>query len=77
MLKNLKNKEKAIILEEIKTINGFTIPTGTKVKMINCLNVTAILDILPHFECKYTKFPLYYRVVIKSENMFVPIKRRK
>lgn len=77
MLKDLNNKNKAILLEDIKTINDFTIPKGTKIKMVNKLEVTAILDLLPYTKSQHTTFPLYFRVVVKSENMFAKVKRVK
>ena len=77
MLKDLNNKNKAILLEDIETINGFTVPEGTKIKMVNRLGVTAMLDLLPYTKSPYTTFPLYFRVIVKSENMFAQVKRVK
>jgi len=74
MIKSLNNKATAVLLEDIKSINGFVIPAGTKIKMVNKLGVTAIVDILPHIHCPETKFLLYYRKVIKSEAMFAQVK---
>jgi hypothetical protein len=74
MIKTLKNKDTAILVDDVKSINGFTIPAGTKIKMVNKLGVTAIIDLLPHINCPETKFSLYYRKVIKSEAMFAKVK---
>jgi len=69
MLKNLKNGEKAILLEDIKTINNLTIVKNTIFEVVNMLFVTAIIK-LDKVHCDHTDFPLQQIVVLKSENMF-------
>jgi hypothetical protein len=77
MLKNLKNKDKAFLQEDIYTVRGTLIPAGTKIRVANMLNVTAVIDILPYELSPHTKFPLYRRVLIKSLNMNAEVKRAR
>jgi len=67
-LKNLKNGKRALLLEDLKSINGFIWPKGTKIEMENCLAVTAIIR-TKKVEIEGLDFPLYFRSVVKSEAM--------
>lgn len=75
MIKNLKNGEKAVLLDDLTTINGIIWPKGTIIIMHNLLNVTATL-ITPKVECEHTDFPIYYKAIIKSEAMYTNIKEQ-
>jgi len=74
MLKTLKNNERAILLEDVKTLNGLLIKKGTKIIVNNILNVTAILETFRKVN-KHLEFRTYKRFIIKSEAMFTKIRK--
>lgn len=72
MLKDLKNGEKAMLLEDIKTINDLPIPKDSIFEVVNMLHGTVLIK-LDKVHCEHTEFPLQQFVVIKSENMFANV----
>ena len=75
IIKKLKNKDRGYLLEDIESVNGIIIPKNTKIKIINMLHVTAIIDILPYFNISTIKHPIKYRKIIKSGELFKEIKK--
>lgn len=74
MLKDLNNGDRAILLEDLKTINGLTIEKGTHIIAKNVLKVTALLEGFRNVN-SYLEFRTYKRFVIKSEAMFTKIQK--
>lgn len=72
MLKTLRNGKKAVLQQDLQSINGQVVEAGTIVEMVNLLHVTAIIK-LDLVHCEHTEFPLYQVLVVKSEAMFTPI----
>jgi len=72
MLKTLRNGKRAVLQQDLQSINGQVVEAGTIIEMVNLLHVTAIIK-LDLVHCEHTEFPLYQVLVVKSEAMFTPI----
>lgn len=77
LLKQLQNKDKAYTSDDMITEGGFLIPRGTKIKIVNMLRVTCIIDILPHRKLIGVDRLTYKRCIVRSQYMFSEIKRTK
>lgn len=78
VLNTLNNGEMGFLQEELRTTNNFIIPKGTKVRMVNKLNATAIIDLLPTVRISGEKriegLPVYKRCIVASYFMHTKIK---
>lgn len=77
LLNQLENKDKAYTSEDMFTEGGFLIPTGTKIKVVNMLRASALIDILPHRKVVGVDRLVYKRCIVRSQYMFINIKRTK